>query len=568
MLPAFGNLVHPDWRFETMRRFSAIAALMTVVLLGSVAARGAPLHGRSALRSASRVNVLTVTAAPDFNGDGFADLAVGVPHDATESATDAGAVNVLYGTTNGLQVLTPLDQRWNQGSSQMKGAAETGDLFGAALATGDFNGDGFTDLAIGAPGDSASDQDNAGVVNVLYGSVDGLQSVAPDDQLWTQDATEVDDIAEPDDNFGSALGAGDFNNDGFADLAVGVPGESVGTIGQAGAVNVLYGSTDGLQVLAPADQFWNQDTTGVRDIAQAGDEFGTSLAAADFDKNGVADLAIGIPYQNVGSLSDSGAVAVLYGTTSAGLQPDSPDDDYWNQNSPGVRDIAQAGDTFGASLASGDFDDNGYNDLAIGIPGQNVGSLSDGGAVSVLYGKAGGLQADSPDDDYWNQNSSGVQDTSEANDRFGTSLGSGDFDGNGFDDLAIGVPDENVGTIVGAGATAVLYGLSGGLQAASPDDNFWNQDSLSVKGDSETGDLFGTALAGGDYDANGFDDLSIGIPGELAGGFTGAGAVAVLYSTSNGLQADSPDDDRWSQSSPGLEGDSETGDSFGSALAG
>jgi hypothetical protein len=509
-----------------------------------------------------------VTTGSDFNGDGYADLAVGVPHDSTESASDAGAVNVLYGSASGLQVLSPLDQRWNQGSSQMKGTAESGDLFGAALATGDFNGDGFTDLAIGAPGDSASDQDNAGVVNVLFGSVDGLQAVAPDDQLWTQDATDVDDLAEPNDNFGSALGASDFNNDGFGDLAVGVPGESVGTIGQAGAVNVLYGSATGLQALAPADQFWNQDTTGVRDKAETGDSFGASLAVGDFDKNGSADLAVGIPGEDVGTLSDGGAVAVLYGTSASGLQVDSPDDDYWNQNTTGIRDNAEAGDQFGGSLAAGDFDKNGYADLAIGVPGEDAGTIADAGAMNVLYGKSGGLQVDSPDDDYWNQNSTGVQDLCEAGDQFASSLATGDFNGDGFADIGIGIPGENVGTIANAGATAVLYGQTGGLQASSPDDNLWTQDSLSVKGESETDDLFGTALATGDYDANGFADLSIGIPGELAGGFAGAGAAAVLYSTSNGLQADSPDDDRWSQSSPGLEGDPETGDAFGSALAG
>ncbi|TMK96665.1 MAG: hypothetical protein E6G40_10595 [Actinobacteria bacterium] len=73
----------------------------------------------------------------------------------------------------------------------------------------------------------------------------------------------------------------DFNNDGFADLAIGVRGEDVGTVPGAGAVNVLYGSAGGLQATSPDDQFWNQDSPGVRDTAEAGDDFGYSLGAGD-----------------------------------------------------------------------------------------------------------------------------------------------------------------------------------------------------------------------------------------------------------------------------------------------
>src|SRR5439155_10365720 len=195
---------------------------------------------------------------------------------------------------------------------------------------------------------------------------DGLEAELPlDDQLWTQDATDVENSAEPDDNFGAALSAGDFNGDGFLDLAIGVPGESVGTIGTAGAVSVLYGSAGGLQAVAPNDQVWDQDTTGIRDRSEAGDGFGASLAAGDFDGNGKADLGVGVPGEDIGTLADGGAVAVLYGA-AGGLQADAPDDDYWNQNSTSVRDSAEVGDRFGGSLAAGDFDGNGRDDLGIG----------------------------------------------------------------------------------------------------------------------------------------------------------------------------------------------------------
>jgi FG-GAP repeat len=138
----------------------------------------------------------------------------------------------------------------------------------------------------------------------------------------------------------------DFNGDGFADLAVGVPFEDVGAIGNAGAVHVLYGSSTGLT--ATGDQFWHQDSTGVQDAAEEIDEFGFSLAAANFGKSSQADLAIGVPFEDVGAIGDAGAVNVLYGS-STGLT--ATGDQFWHQDSSGVQDTAEAGDSFGWSLA-------------------------------------------------------------------------------------------------------------------------------------------------------------------------------------------------------------------------
>ncbi|MGH3038100.1 MAG: FG-GAP repeat protein [Gaiellaceae bacterium] len=78
-----------------------------------------------------------------------------------------------------------------------------------------------------------------------------------------------------------AAGAGvraDFNGDGFADLAVGVPFEDVGSVLNAGAVNVIYGSGNGLSAGAGPDQFWSQNSPSVNDTAEQDDRFGSSLA--------------------------------------------------------------------------------------------------------------------------------------------------------------------------------------------------------------------------------------------------------------------------------------------------
>jgi hypothetical protein len=108
----------------------------------------------------------------------------------------------------------------------------------------DFNNDGAADLAIGVPFEFVGAVQDAGAVNVLYGSAGGLQG--PGSQFFTQDTAGVPGTADPQDNLGFGLATGDFNRDGFADLAIGVPGEDIGTIGSAGAVIALYGSAGGL----------------------------------------------------------------------------------------------------------------------------------------------------------------------------------------------------------------------------------------------------------------------------------------------------------------------------------
>lgn len=394
----------------------------------------------------------TALAIGDFNCDGFADLAVGVPDENLGSgAPDAGAVNVLYGSRNGLTATG--NQEWDQGRSGVDGEPTDGDRFGAALAAGDYNGDGCSDLAVGAPGESVSGFDGAGAVNVLYGSRSGLSATG--DQLWHQDAggvgTEVDGEAEGNDAFGAALAAGDFNGDGFDELAIGIPYEDLRggldtLIGNAGAVVVLRGSSAGLSA---ADAQLLRQQGDIRGVAEGGDHFGSALAVGNFGKGRHLDLAIGVPGEGVGDPEDdgAGAVNVLYGS-SQGLT--TMGNQLWTQSVNGVSGGAEDDDGFGSSLAVGNFGGSGEADLAIAVPGEE---LDEGvGAVNVLYGSTAGLTATGSQ--IWYQHKSGM--ARGATGLFGSSVAAGQFGSSAHADLAVGNPSLS-------GGIALIFGSSSGL---------------------------------------------------------------------------------------------------------
>jgi hypothetical protein len=417
-------------------------------------------------------------ATGDFNDDGCDDLAIGVSYEDVGSIVDAGAVNVIYGSASGLSTAVVPDQFWHQNSNGVDNVAEQSDLFGGSLTTGDFNADGYDDLAIGARFESVGNTLYAGAVNVLYGSASGLSATAVPDQFWHQNSANVQGVAGFDDHFGTSLSAGHFNADIYEDLAIGVPNETIGTNWSAGAVNVIYGSATGLSATFVPDQLWHQDRVDVEDVAEIEDSFGLSVAAGDFNGDGRDDLSIGVPYEDVGAGSSEGAVNVVYGSPG-GLSATFVPDQLWHQDSAFVEDVAEYPDNFGMSLAAGDFNDDGDDDLAIGVIHEGVGSVVYAGAVNVIYGSAGGLSPTGAlPDQFWHQDSTNVEDVAESSDLFGFSLAAGDFNGDGRDDLAIGSWEDLFsanGNITDAGSVNVLYAWTFGLSASAIADQFWKQ---------------------------------------------------------------------------------------------
>ena len=228
----------------------------------------------------------------------------------------------------------------------------------------------------------------------------------------------------------SSAGAarGDFNGDGFADLAIGLPGEDVGTHVDSGSVLIIYSSSSGLST-GQAPLLFHQDTPGALDTAEDNDQFGAALAAADFDRNGITDLAVAVPGENSAIAGNTatakGAVHLFLGTQFSGLTMDS--DRIISGGS--LPTSSGAIPILGDSLAWADFDDDGAADLAVET--QGLGNI----AATILFGGSGGLVADRRETRVTNLATSTAPSpiTLAAGDM------NGDVDG-GIDDLIIGAP--------------------------------------------------------------------------------------------------------------------------------
>jgi len=518
ILQGTGNLVS-DTRANTVAGFAGTGIQIPRIQLDLAMERFDPHRGS--------------IATGDFNCDGRQDIAMGSPNQTVNNKADAGEVSILYGSSKG--AVPFFNRHINQNSKdkfgkKAEGGAEAGDRFGHSLATGDFNNDGCDDLAVGVPFESIGTI-KAGLVQVFYGKPWGFDMNM--DQLWHQNSAGVAGGVEDGDKFGWSLAVGDFNNDGLDDLAIGTPTESIGTVPASGAVTVIYGHGAGLD--AYDSQIWHQDNLPLS--VEAGDLFGYAITTGYFNNDQYSDLAIGAPRETSPTIDDSGAdagaVTVLYGSAN-GVKTSGWD--YFHQGK--LVGTLEAGDGFGFSLTSGNFNNDKYSDLVIGAPFENLeytnSTVENAGIVHVIRGSFDGLTLTG--NTMWHQNTASIKGASQADDYFGYSVASGDFNKDGFDDLAVGAPFEDIGsTKIDAGAVNVILGSNnGGLTTVG--NQIWYQNVSKVEGFSESFDRFGEAVAVGNIKTGtpyvGPDgDLAVRVSGEDIA-TSESGAVQIFYAKS------------------------------------
>ncbi|MDJ0535708.1 MAG: hypothetical protein QNJ70_25005 [Xenococcaceae cyanobacterium MO_207.B15] len=324
----------------------------------------------------------SVSSAGDVNGDDFDDVIIGASEADTNGNQDTGASYVIFGSNDSFNQFDLASLDGSNGFA-INGVEELDRTGFSVSSAGDFNGDGFDDLMIGADFAAVGDRSNAGATYILFGSNENFDPSVDLSSLDGNNGFRINGVAAGDGGGVSVANVGDVNNDDFDDIVIGASGADVGDRPNAGQAYVVFGNNGSFDPTLELSDLNGTNGFTINGIA-TGDFLGTSVSGAgDVNLDGIEDIVLGAR----GGNDNPGASYVIFGSNNdfsavlelADLTP--------NQGFTITTDNTDS--LLGEAVSgAGDVNNDGIDDLLVGAPQADPDGTTDAGESYVIFGQS------------------------------------------------------------------------------------------------------------------------------------------------------------------------------------